>query len=80
MYFLYLLFTLNILGRWKKWKLVYGVSSSFLRLNNATVEWTKPLESPELPDIRGDSCMKIDSQGNLVARCLFDMKGESQYS
>ena len=66
--------------RWKNWKLIYGVSTSLLPLNNETVEWVKPLESPELPDISGDACIKIDSQGNLVARCLFDMKGESQYS
>ena len=66
--------------RWKNWKLIYGVSTSLLPLNNETVEWVKPLESPELPNISGDSCIKIDSLGNLVARCLFDMKGESQYS
>ena len=61
--------------RWKNWKLIYGVSTSLLPLNNATVEWVKPLESPELPDISEDACMKIDFQG-----CLFDTKGESQYS
>ena len=62
--------------RWKDWKLIHGVNTSSFADVQLSSEWLKPIESPELPDITGDSCFTTDADGNVVARCLFNINGK----
>ncbi|KAF6036342.1 hypothetical protein EB796_005346 [Bugula neritina] len=59
--------------RFEDWKLLYGTESG-VASHSVPTEWVKPAESPELPDITGDSCFRLDEKGNQVLRCLFNLK------
>jgi len=39
--------------------------------------WVEPIENPNIRAITGDSCMRRDGTGKMVARCLFNLKGSS---
>ncbi|XP_067948758.1 arylsulfatase B-like [Watersipora subatra] len=58
--------------RWKDYKLVYGNQYYGKDPDTIPTEWTKPQESPELPDIFGDNCHRIVN-GERVVRCLFNV-------
>ena len=62
--------------RWRDWKLIYGQRASIVVIRgNDTGLWVKPIESANLPDITGDSCTKIDDNGQPFFGCLFNLKG-----
>ena len=63
--------------RWKDWKLIHGINTTSFSDASLPTDWPKPLESPELPEITGDSCFTTDADGKVVARCLFNINGKN---
>ncbi|XP_067933459.1 arylsulfatase B-like [Watersipora subatra] len=58
--------------RWRDYKLIYGEQYYGPDPSTKPTSWPKPQESPELPEINGDSCMRVVN-GERVARCLFNV-------
>ncbi|XP_067930005.1 arylsulfatase B-like isoform X2 [Watersipora subatra] len=61
--------------RWKDWKLVYGVQSTWTLKENSPDDYRRPEESPELPSISGDS-MVIGSGNATAVRGLFNIRDD----
>ncbi|XP_067948893.1 N-acetylgalactosamine-6-sulfatase-like [Watersipora subatra] len=59
-------------SQWRDYKLVYGNQYYLADPSALESEWPKPEESPELPNITGDDCHRIEN-GSRVVRCLFNV-------
>ncbi|XP_067948603.1 arylsulfatase B-like [Watersipora subatra] len=58
--------------RWRDYKLVYGKRYYMVDPDTVNSEWPVPQESPELPEIIGSNCHRVED-GERVVRCLFNV-------
>ncbi|XP_067930105.1 arylsulfatase B-like [Watersipora subatra] len=61
--------------RWRNWKLVYGVRSTWTMKEGGPYEYRKPEESPELPTITGDS-IEVGFGSSRGVRGLFNIRDD----